>query len=82
MPSIQIRNISEETYNSLKTRAKLDHRSLQQEAAWMIEKALAWYEPLHQPNWSRVDHIREEMAKRYGTLPDSTPLIREMRDER
>ncbi len=37
-------------------------------------------EPLHQPDWTKVDQVREEMTKRHGVQPDSTPLIREMRD--
>lgn len=82
MPSIQIRNISEETYNTLKARAKADRRSIQQEAAWVLETMLSVRSGLHQPDWSQVDHIRALMTQRYGVLPDSTPLIRQMRDER
>ena len=82
MPSIQIRNISEEAYTALKARAKAERRSIQQEAAWVLETMLAVPGGLRQPNWTGVDLIRERMAKRYGTLPDSTPLIRQMRDER
>ncbi|MBI2885459.1 MAG: hypothetical protein HYY15_04745 [Candidatus Omnitrophica bacterium] len=83
MPSLQIRNMPEETYANLKARAKLDRRSVQQEAAWLLETILSFPGVLlHQPNWSRVDQVREAMAKRYGAQPDSTPLIRQMRDER
>ena len=35
---------------------------------------------LYRPNWSRVNRTRELMHRRYGVLPDSTPLIRAMRD--
>jgi plasmid stability protein len=82
MPSLQIRNLSEEAYEALKTRAKADRRSIQQEAAWFLETMLSWTGGLHQPDWSRVDEIRERMSRRYGTLADSTPIIRQMRDER
>ena len=88
MPSIQIRSFSEEAYKKLVMRAKQDKRSIQQEAAWLLESALLagtcspFTMPLHQPDWTAVDQIREDMKKRYGTQPDSTPLIREMRDER
>lgn len=82
MPSIQIRNISEEAYAALKARAKVDRRSIQQEAAWVLETMLALGGGLHRPDWSRADNIRELMTRRYGTLPDSVPLIRQMRDER
>jgi hypothetical protein len=89
MPSIQVRNLSEEAYKRLAARAKADKRSLQQEATWLIESALGvgtyspWLsERLHHPDWSIVDKIYEEMKKRYGKQSDSTPLIRQMRDER
>lgn len=82
MPSVQIRNISEEAYNALKVKAKMDRRSIQQEAAWLLETTLAPTVTLHEPNWTTVDQIREDMFRQYGVLPDSTPLIREMRDER
>jgi len=89
MPSIQIRSFSEEAYKKLAERAKQDKRSIQQEAAWLLESALQagayspfFIAPLHQPDWTKVDQVREEMKKRYGTQPDSTSMIREMRDER
>lgn len=82
MATLQIRNLSDETYAALKVRAKTDRRSLQQEAAWFLETMLSFRGELRQPDWSRVDEVRERMARRYGTLPDSTPLIRRMRDER
>lgn len=81
MPTLQIRNIPDETYTVLKERAKRDHRSLQQEALWLLETTLVPFK-LRQPNWDLIDRIREQMAQRYGTVSDSTPLIRQMRDER
>ena len=82
MPSVQIRNISEKAYTILKDKAKADRRSIQQEATWILETVLAPIVKLHEPDWTMVDQIREEMTRQYGVLPDSTPLIREMRDER
>lgn len=82
MPSIQIRNLSEEAYAALKARAKSERRSIQQEAAWVLETMLSIAGGFHQPDWSRADTIREAMTRRYGVLPDSTPIIRQMRDER
>lgn len=82
MPSIQIRNLSDEAYSALKARAKVDRRSIQQEAAWVLETMLSFRGRLHQPDWSMVDTVREQMTRRYGVMPDSTPLIRQARDER
>ena len=82
MATLQIRNLPEGTYAALKVRAKADRRSLQQEAAWLLEIMLSFREGGQRPDWSHVDQVRERMARRYGTLPSSTPLIRRMRDER
>jgi len=82
MATLQIRNLSDDTYEVLKARAKSDRRSLQQEAAWLLETMLSFHGTLRRPDWRRVDEVRERMARRYGTLPNSTPLIRRMRDER
>jgi hypothetical protein len=89
MPSIQIRNISEEVYRKLVERAKEDKRSIQQEASWLLESTLQIHgypsffnAPLHYSDWTNVDHVRKEMSKRHDVQPDSTPLIREMRNER
>lgn len=35
-----------------------------------------------QEAFRRIDEIREEIYRKYGTLEDSTPLIREDRDSR
>jgi plasmid stability protein len=82
MPSVQIRNLSQEAYKRLVERAEADKRSIQQEAAWLLEKSLDFPGLFHKPDWTLVDQIRERMAKTYGEMPDSTPFIRKMRDER
>lgn len=82
MPTVQIRNLPEKIYHLLKARAKNDRRSIQQEAAWMLETMLLLRPKMRQPDWSGVDEIRERMTRAYGTLADSTLLIRQMRDER
>jgi plasmid stability protein len=83
MPTIQIRNLSDDVYGKLKQMAKRDRRSIQQEAAWLLEQAL------NQPKkedrrelWRITDSIQEAMREKYGELPDSTPDMREARDER
>jgi plasmid stability protein len=83
MPSIQIRNLSEKVYGQLKKKAKEDKRSIQQEASWLLENALNFQKLFfHAQDWGKVDSIRERMAKEYGVLPDSTSMIRDMRNER
>lgn len=82
MHAIQIRNVSNGTYARLKELAKADRRSLQQETAWLLEQSLAIFGRPGPRDWSQADRILEESKKRYGILPDSTPLIRRMRDDR
>lgn len=80
MPSIQIRDLSEGVYEKLKRIAKRDRRSIQQEAAWILEEALKHIRTDRADEWSLTDSIQKAMKEKYGELPDSTPDIREMRD--
>ena len=57
MPSIQIRNVPEGVYNALKARARADRRSIQQEAAWLLEMVLAFRSSLGKSDWSQVDRV-------------------------
>ncbi len=72
MPSIQIRNIPDDVYKRLKERACADKRSLQQEAAWLLERSLELPGLFHKPDWGLVDQIRDRMIRTYGEMPDST----------
>ena len=76
MPSLYIRNLPEPVYERLKKRAKSDRRSLQQEAAWLLEKTL------ETSGFGGLARLQQEMSRLYGILSDSTPIIRRMRDER
>jgi len=82
MPSLQIRNFPDEAYKKLAEKAKADKRSIQQEAAWLLEQSLEFPGLFHKPDWSLVDRIRERMVRSYGEMQDSTPFIRKMRKER
>ena len=82
MHVIQIRNFPDATYRRLRELAKEERRSLQQEASWLLEKALEIFGRSSLKNWDQVAKTQKEMKLRYGALPDSTPLIRQMRQER
>ncbi len=83
MASIQIRNVPDGLYRRLRVRAKADRRSLQQEAAWLLEHALQMLPAMTpEERWAETDAMQEEMKRLYGTLPDSTPDIRAARDSR
>lgn len=78
MATLTIRNISPELYDRLKERARRHRRSVSQEAAYLIEQALA--QPAAPGElWREVDRVRELIRSRYGSFPDSSALIREDR---
>ena len=74
MPTLYIRNVDEQTYKRLKTRARRSRRSISQEAATIITDTLA--DGDEEKAWEAVERLGEEMAERYGSLPDSTPIMR------
>lgn len=78
MPQLLVRNLQKETVESLKRRAKANHRSLQAELALILENAAK----VQQQNsfWKHSASIREQLAKSNKTFSDSTELIREDRD--
>ena len=79
MATVTIRDLSEETYRRLKDRAQRHRRSITQEAAWILEAALA--EPATPTEaWAEVERVREMLRRRYGPFTDSTDDIREDRE--
>ncbi len=77
MPQLLVRNLQKEIVESLKQRAKANHRSLQAELALILENAAKV-----QPNsfWKHSASIREQLAQSKKSFSDSTELIREDRD--
>ncbi len=77
MPQLLVRNLQKETVESLKQRAKANHRSLQAELAWILENAA-----IVQPAsfWQSTAKIREQLAQSKKLFSDSTELVREDRD--
>jgi plasmid stability protein len=79
MPTLYIRDMPTSTYRKLKFRARRHRRSLTQEAATILEKALE--EPEKETDiWAEMDAIKEGIYTRLGWLGDSAPLIREDRE--
>ncbi|MGH7545427.1 MAG: FitA-like ribbon-helix-helix domain-containing protein [Gemmatimonadota bacterium] len=78
MASLTIRDLPREVYERLRQRAQRHRRSLTQEAAFLLERALD--EPDARALWAQVDVVRERLQGRYGSFPDSTPGIREDRE--
>jgi plasmid stability protein len=77
MATLTIRRLPDEVYDSLKERARHNGRSLEAEAREILAERA-------RPVDAMIEDLRAfhaEMAGRHGLLPDSTPLIRQMRDE-
>ncbi len=79
MATLTVRNIDDEAYERLKVRAKAHRRSVTQEAAIIIERALEETEN-SATAWHHADRVRERIRNLYGSFPDSTDSIRADRD--
>lgn len=77
MATLTIRQLDDEAYRRLKERARANRRSLEAEARLLLEERSrdvpAIVEDLVQ--------FHDRMIAKHGLLPDSTPLIRGVRDE-
>ncbi len=74
MATLTIRNFDDALYERWKARAKANHRSLE------AEVRLALSTP---PADLSIDHLvdfQQRMLAKYGTVPDSTDIVRQMRD--
>ena len=77
MPQLLVRNLQEETVESLKQIAKANHRSLQAEVALILENAAK----MQATNfWENTAKIRGQLAQSKKLFSDSTELVREDRD--
>jgi hypothetical protein len=77
MATLTIRRLDDDIYARLRERARANRRSLEAEAREILTERARGLDAL-------VDdllHFHAEMVAKHGHLPDSTPLLREMRDE-
>lgn len=79
MTEIRVRNIDEGTLAILRSRAEREGRSL---ASTVREVLTAEAMRPRREMVARVAAWHAEMTKRHGLLPDSTPEIRDERDQR
>lgn len=77
MPQLLIRNLEDETVEQLKTRAKINHRSLQAEVQLILEQA-AKIQPIN--FWRNAEKMRSHLAMTNKKFSDSAELLREDRD--
>jgi plasmid stability protein len=77
MATLTIRSIDDALYGRLRQRAKANRRSLEAE----VREILSENAPPHDALIEDLAAFHEEMVAKHGYLPDSTGLIRKMRDE-
>lgn len=76
MATITIRNVDDAVYDRWKARAKANHRSLESEVR------LAISDPGPAPvGIDDMLDFHSRMRDKYGSVPNSTDVIRQMRDE-
>jgi plasmid stability protein len=81
MGQLTVRKLDDEIIRRLKIRAAEHGRSAEAEHREILKQALLGEA---RPRISREEWFRraKEFRERLGPMPDSTPLIRKMRDER
>ena len=77
MATLTIRQLDDEVYERLRERARANRRSLEAEARHLLDDRTRDLPALVE---DLVD-FHERMVAKHGLLPDSTSLIRELRDE-
>lgn len=78
MATLTIRNVDDKLVTKMKRQAKKNHRSLEAEARFLLEKAMR--SEAQVDFWQLADQIAALTPK--GRQTDSTEIIRKMRDER
>jgi plasmid stability protein len=77
MATLTVRRLDDRVYDVLRSRAEHNGRSLEAEVRAILEDAAT-------PRQRLVERLRAfhaEVEGRHGILSDSTPIIRQMRDE-
>jgi plasmid stability protein len=72
-----VRNLDPELVRRLKARAVANGRSAEAEHRAILDAALR---PEVAEAWAEIFRFRDQLAAKYGVMPDSTDLIREDRD--
>jgi plasmid stability protein len=82
MTQLTIRRLAPCVIEALKKRANAAGRSMEEEARTILSDAVLDRQLAHQRSW--VKQMRAEQKRLFGgrIFPDSTSLIRKMRDER
>lgn len=79
MAQLTVRKLDEDLVRRLKVRAAQKGRSAEAEHRAILREVLTGNAD---DFWEEARKMRDELREKYGTFPDSAPLIRRMRDER
>lgn len=77
MATLTIRQLDDAVYERLKARARENNRSLEAEVRTILDERTR----SRADTIARLRAFQDRMIAKYGYLPDSTDLIRQMRDE-
>ncbi|MBM3929236.1 MAG: hypothetical protein FJ335_12395 [Sphingomonadales bacterium] len=77
MATLTIRNFDDALYERWKARARANHRSLEAE----VRLALSTPPVNAEVAIGEMAELQQRMRAKYGPMPDSTDVIRQMRDE-
>lgn len=77
MATLTIRKLDDQVYERLRKQAKANNRSLEAEARDILDRKTRRLDDIV----ADLRDFHKEMVAKHGYLPDSTPLIRQMRDE-
>ena len=78
MADVKIRKLDDWVVEAFRARARHAGRSLEDELRqFLTDAAREWRDRLVE----ELDALNERLRSKYGELPDSTPSIREARDE-
>ena len=77
MATLTIRRLDDAVYEALKERARSNGRSLEAEAREILKQKASPRDALVE----RLLAFHREVAQRHGVFSDSTPIIRQMRDD-
>ena len=80
MAQLTVRGLDDELIRKLKLRAAQNGRSAEAEHREILRHALD--HGVGADLWAEMRRFQEEMRRKYGTFPDSSEEIRQMRDER
>ena len=78
MADVKIRKLDDWVVASFRARAKQAGRSLEEELRQFLTEAAR---ERRRRFAAKLEAFSEELRAKYGEMPDSTPLIREIRDE-